>query len=68
MANVGKFREQLGGWSDDGVREFKRVYDVPLGFLLAGDRVRDGRPIGTLGDGVVHLPSWSYLLLCYVDR
>ena len=63
-ANVGKFREQLRGWSDDGVRESKQVYDVPLGLLLAGDTVRGGRPIETLGDGVVQLPSWLYLLPC----
>ena len=46
------------------IREFKRRYDAPLGLLLAGDTVREGAPIEDLGDGIVELPYWLYLLLC----
>ncbi|WP_435348522.1 ATP-binding protein [Haloarchaeobius sp. HRN-SO-5] len=46
------------------VREFKRTYDAPVGFLLAGDTVRGREPVADLGDGVVQLPYWLYLLLC----
>ncbi|MBV0926217.1 AAA family ATPase [Halomicroarcula limicola] len=48
----------------DAVREFKQAYDVPLGFLLAGDTVRDRQPIERVENGVIQLPYWLYLLLC----
>lgn len=37
---------------------------VPLGFLLVGETVRGGQPVEHLGDGVIELPYWLYLLLC----
>jgi predicted AAA+ superfamily ATPase len=46
------------------VREFTEAYDAPLGLLLAGDTVRRSEEIVDLGDGVVQLPYWLYLLLC----
>ena len=48
----------------EAVREFKEAYDVPLGFILAGDTVRGRQPIEDLGEGIVQLPYWLYLLLC----
>jgi len=48
----------------EAVREFKESYDVPLGLLLAGDTVRGRQPIENLGEGIVQLPYWLYLLLC----
>ena len=50
--------------SIDVLEEFKDAYDAPVGFLLAGDTVRDTKPVEHLGDGVVTLPYWLYLLLC----
>ncbi|SEW01424.1 ATP-binding protein [Halobacterium jilantaiense] len=46
------------------VREFKQTYEAPVGLLLAGDTVQAAQPIEDLGDGVVQLPYWLYLLLC----
>ena len=46
------------------IREFKETYDVPLGFLLVGDTVRGRQPIEALGEGVIQVPYWLYLLLC----
>jgi len=46
------------------VREFQDEYDAPVGFLLAGDTVRGSKPIQQVGDGVIQLPYWLYLLLC----
>lgn len=46
------------------VQEFKEMYDVPLGLLLAGDTVRGGRPIQLPREGIIQLPYWLYLLLC----
>jgi hypothetical protein len=46
------------------VREFTDAYDVPVGLLLVGDTVRGAAPVDHLGDGVVQLPYWLYLLLC----
>jgi predicted AAA+ superfamily ATPase len=48
----------------EAVQEFKEAYDVPLGFILAGDTVRGRQPIEDLGEGIVQLPYWLYLLLC----
>lgn len=48
----------------EAVREFKEAYDVPLGFILAGDTVRGRQPIEDLGEGIIQLPYWLYLLLC----
>lgn len=48
----------------DAVREFKAAYDAPVGFVLAGDTVRGNSPVAELGDGVIQLPYWLYLLLC----
>ena len=48
----------------EAVREFKEVYDVPLGLLLAGDTVRGRQPIEDLGEGILQVPYWLYLLLC----
>jgi predicted AAA+ superfamily ATPase len=48
----------------EAVREFKKAYDVPVGFLLAGDTVRGSQPIENLGEGIIQLPYWLYLLLC----
>jgi len=46
------------------VQEFKQTYDVPLGFVLAGDTVRGAEPIQELDDGIIQLPYWLYLLFC----
>jgi predicted AAA+ superfamily ATPase len=46
------------------LREFRGSYDTPLGLLLTSDTVREGRPVEHLGDGIVQLPYWLYLLLC----
>lgn len=46
------------------LQEFKDAYDAPVGLLLAGDTVRGADPIETLGDGIIKLPYWLYLLLC----
>jgi hypothetical protein len=46
------------------IREFKKTYDVPLGFVLAGDTIRGRQPIAELGEGIVQLPYWLYVLLC----
>jgi Predicted ATPase (AAA+ superfamily) len=46
------------------IREFLRQYDSPVGILLTGDTVQQGEPITDLGDGVIQLPYWLYLLLC----
>ena len=46
------------------VQEFKESYNVPLGFVLAGDTARGGEPIENLGEDVIQLPYWLYLLLC----
>ncbi|MFW5905673.1 MAG: ATP-binding protein [archaeon] len=48
----------------DVLEEFRDAYDAPVGFLLAEDTVRDARPVEHLGDGIVKLPYWLYLLLC----
>jgi len=48
----------------EAVQEFKEAYDVPLGFILAGDTVRGRQPIEDLGEGIIQLPYWLYLLLC----
>ncbi|SEW34659.1 ATP-binding protein [Halobacterium jilantaiense] len=48
----------------DAVQEFMEAYDVPLGFLLAGDTVAGRQPIETPRKGIVQLPYWLYLLLC----
>ena len=50
--------------SVDAVREFKQRYDAPVGFVLAGDTVHSSQPVADLGDGVIQLPYWLYLLLC----
>lgn len=46
------------------IREFLTEYDSPVGILLTGDTVQQSEPIDNLGDGVVQLPYWLYLLLC----
>ncbi|WP_302080621.1 ATP-binding protein [Salinibaculum rarum] len=46
------------------VQEFKEAYDAPVGFLLAGDTVRENQPIQQVKPGVIQLPYWLYLLLC----
>ena len=46
------------------VREFIGAYDVPLGLLLVGDTVRGSEGIEDLGDGLVQVPYWLYLLVC----
>lgn len=46
------------------VREFKEAYDVPLGLILVGDTLRGAQPITNIGDGIIQLPYWLYLLLC----
>ena len=46
------------------VREFAAAYESPVGFLLVGDTFRGAEPIEHLGDGVVQLPYWLYVLLC----
>lgn len=46
------------------LREFKTEYDAPVGFVLAGNTVGSLQPIEDIGDGVVQLPYWLYLLLC----
>jgi predicted AAA+ superfamily ATPase len=50
--------------TSDAVREFTETYDTPLGLLLVGDTVRGSAEITDLGDGVVQIPYWLYLLLC----
>jgi hypothetical protein len=47
----------------DVLEEFKEADDAPVGFLLAGDTVRDTKPVEHRGDGVVKLPYRLYLLL-----
>lgn len=53
-------------WDDSlaAIREFKRDYDAPVGFLLASDTVQEGDPVENIGDGIVQVPYWLYLLLC----
>ena len=46
------------------IREFKQSYDAPLGLLLASDTAREGDPVEHLGDGVIQVPYWLYMLLC----
>jgi predicted AAA+ superfamily ATPase len=46
------------------IREFRRSYDTPLGLLLTSDTTRSGAPVEHIGDGVVQVPYWLYLLLC----
>ena len=46
------------------LREFTNEYDAPVGFLLAGNTVGGQQPIENLGDGIIQLPYWLYLLLC----
>jgi len=46
------------------VREFQDTYDAPIGFLLAGDTVRDSDPIQQVDDGIIQVPYWLYLMLC----
>jgi predicted AAA+ superfamily ATPase len=46
------------------LREFTGEYDTPVGFLLAGNTVGGQQPIENLGDGIIQLPYWLYLLLC----
>jgi hypothetical protein len=46
------------------VREFLEAYDSSVGFLLAGDTVADGEAVERLGERVVELPYWLYLLVC----
>jgi predicted AAA+ superfamily ATPase len=46
------------------VRSFLETYDTPVGFLLAGDTLAAGEPVERLGDGVLQLPYWLYLLVC----
>jgi predicted AAA+ superfamily ATPase len=46
------------------IREFRRSYDTPVGFLLASDTARTGAPVEHLGDGIVQVPYWLYMLLC----
>ena len=46
------------------IREFRQTYDTPLGLLLAGDTARSGTPVEHLGDGIVQVPYWLYMLLC----
>jgi predicted AAA+ superfamily ATPase len=46
------------------VREFRAAYDAPLGLLLTGDTVDGAASVARLGDGVVQVPYWLYLLLC----
>ncbi|MDB2276712.1 hypothetical protein PM022_19745, partial [Halorubrum ezzemoulense] len=48
----------------EAILEFKQAYDVPVGFLLAGDTVACNQPIEDLGEGVIQLTYWLYLLLC----
>jgi predicted AAA+ superfamily ATPase len=46
------------------IREFTETYDAPLGLLLVGDTVRGSEEITDLGDGLIQIPYWLYLLLC----
>ena len=46
------------------VHEFMQSYDVPLGFLLVGETVRGTQPVEHLGEGIIELPYWLYLMLC----
>lgn len=46
------------------LREFLDAYNSPVGFLLPGDTVADGEPVERLGERVVELPYWLYLLVC----
>ena len=46
------------------LQEFIESYNVSLGFLLTGDTVRGTQPIEHLGNGIIELPYWLYLLLC----
>ena len=45
------------------VEEFMGAYDAPVGFVLAGDTVRGGEAVEILGDGIVQLPYWLFLVL-----
>jgi len=46
------------------LREFKSEYEASVGFLLAGNTIESLQPIEDLGDGIIQLPYWLYLLLC----
>jgi Predicted ATPase (AAA+ superfamily) len=46
------------------LREFTDEYDAPVGLVLAGNTVGSQQPIEDLGDGIIQLPYWLYLLLC----
>jgi predicted AAA+ superfamily ATPase len=52
---------------DDSIatlREFRRSYETPVGLLLTSDTARGGGRVEHLGDGIVQIPYWLYLLLC----
>lgn len=46
------------------VREFIEEFESPIGIVLAGDTVRDARPIATIDENIVQLPYWLYLMIC----
>jgi hypothetical protein len=46
------------------VHEFKQSYDTPVGLILTSDTAREGNTVEHLGDGVVQVPYWLYMLLC----
>ena len=58
------YRPQGRAESLAAIREFKRSYNAPVGLLLAGDALGGQEPVEHLGDGVIQLPYWLYLLLC----
>jgi len=43
---------------------FRETYETPLGVRVVGETGRGAEPVRTVGDGIVQLPYWLYLLLC----
>jgi predicted AAA+ superfamily ATPase len=60
LAYSGRLHEEAIG----AVRAFRRHYDTPVGFVLAGDTVVSNEAVRDLGDGLIELPYWLYLALC----
>jgi len=58
------YRPQERDESRSAVGEFTEAYDVPIGLVVVGETVRGEEPVAHLGDGVIRLPYWLYLLLC----
>lgn len=48
----------------DAVDAFCDAFDAPLGLAVTGDAAWAGDPVAQVGDRVVTIPYWLYLLVC----